>query len=485
MMKRSFYTLFLLAAILLLGSCSDNDTFSNSSSNRLSFTTDTLRMDTVFSTVPSSTRQFWIHNNSGDGIRIAKIRLANGNQKGFRVNVDGEYMSQYQLNDVEIRKGDSILVFVELTAPMTHAKTPVMIEDELEFILESGVKQTVCLNAYAWDAEKITNLKVSRDTTLEGGLPRIIYGDIKVDSGVTLTLKNAKLFFHDGAGFDVYGRLVAQGTATDNVELRGDRLDKMFDYLPYDHVSGQWKGIRLHSSSFGNSLSYTDLHSAMNGIVCDSSACSSSPDSLRLSLLRSTIHNNKGFGVLLCNASADINECQITNCLYDGLAVKGGRVRVSDCTLAQFYPLDWTKSPALSFTNHLNGFQYPLYSLNCANSIITGYEDEELAGSFVDSLEYAYEFHNCIIRSADLAKASYDSAHFYNVRFESPKDTIQGEKHFLCIDRDQVRFDFRLDSLSTARGFASPEFSSGFDRNGCQRSATKPDAGCYEMVKEE
>lgn len=54
--------------------------------------------------------------------------------------------------------------------------------------------------------------------------------------------------------------------------MRGDRTDRMFDYLPYDRVSGQWQGIHLYSSSTQNSISYADIHSTMDGIVCDSAA---------------------------------------------------------------------------------------------------------------------------------------------------------------------------------------------------------------------
>ena len=52
---------------------------------------------------------------------------------------------------------------------------------------------------------------------------------------------------------------------TKNVVLRGDRLDKLFDNLPYDRVSGQWKGIKINSSSYGNVMNYTAVHSAFDG----------------------------------------------------------------------------------------------------------------------------------------------------------------------------------------------------------------------------
>ena len=45
--------------------CDDIDDFTTSPNNLLTFSTDTVRIDTVFSTVPSSTRDFWVSNRSG------------------------------------------------------------------------------------------------------------------------------------------------------------------------------------------------------------------------------------------------------------------------------------------------------------------------------------------------------------------------------------------------------------------------------------
>ena len=89
-MKRLFY--ILMSVVTILVSCSDDDSFSTSRSNLLSLGCDTLSLDTIFSTVPTRTYGFWIHNNSSDGIRIGQTRLERGNQTGFRVNVDGIYL---------------------------------------------------------------------------------------------------------------------------------------------------------------------------------------------------------------------------------------------------------------------------------------------------------------------------------------------------------------------------------------------------------
>ena len=100
------------------------------------------------------------------------MRLANGNQTGFRVNVDGEYLSPtagYQVQGVEVRKKDSIRVFVELTSPRNGADGPQLLEDDLIFTLESGVEQRVNLNAYTWDAELLRDVVVRGDSTIGGG----------------------------------------------------------------------------------------------------------------------------------------------------------------------------------------------------------------------------------------------------------------------------------------------------------------------------
>ena len=71
----------LLLAIMVFGltACSDDDSFSTSRNHQLTFSVDTVKMDTVFSNVASRTYSFWVFNRSGDGIRLNTVRLRNGN----------------------------------------------------------------------------------------------------------------------------------------------------------------------------------------------------------------------------------------------------------------------------------------------------------------------------------------------------------------------------------------------------------------------
>ena len=284
----------ILFALSLLGfcACDDGDSFTDSPSNLLSFSVDTVRFDTIFSTVPSSTRSFWVHNKSGKGLRCTNVRLEGGNQSGYRVNVDGVYLSPeqgYKANDIEVRDKDSIRVFVELTSNVTFTDKPKELNDNLVFTLESGRQQKVVLNAFSWDATLLKDVTIGKDSTLApSGKPMVVYGGLTVEEGATLTLAaGTTLYFHGNAGMTVKGRLLSKGTEEANVVLRGDRLDRMFDYLPYDRVSGQWQGIRFEETSYDNEMTYTDLHGAFNGIVADSSDVSRN----KLTLANSTVHN--------------------------------------------------------------------------------------------------------------------------------------------------------------------------------------------------
>ena len=471
------------AIILLCVACSDNDSFTTSRGNLLTFSVDTVKMDTVFSNVGSSTYTFWVFNHSGDGIRLNSVRLRSGNQTGFRANVDGTYLDNSLgsvVNDLEVRKDDSIRVFVELTAPENRQLEPQPVEDDLVFALESGVEQRVHLQSCAWDAVKLTNLVVTNDTTIESRVPIILYGDgIRVDSGAVLTVRNTTLYFHDRAGISVYGTLL-----TDSVVMRGDRLDHMFDYLPYDRVSGQWQGLHFYPSSTGNELTLTEIRNAVDAVVCDSAAYDE--NQFRLILDRCIVHNSSGAGVLTHNANIGLYNCLVSNTMGDCVAVYGGRAELVYCTLAQFYPLSADRGAALRFTNSRDGENCPLHALLCVNSLVTGYADDVVMGESVDSLvAFDYYFEHCLLRTPKVD----DTVSFSHIVWEekvkqqgTPDSIFAAKQHFVNIDEKNLYYDFHLDSLSAARGQATNKYSSLFptDLNGVLRRKDSPDLGCYE-----
>lgn len=471
-------TILLISLLMLafsLQACMDDDSFTTSPQNRLTFSIDTLSLDTTFANVPTTTHSFWAYNRSGDGLRCASVRLASGNQTGFRVNVNGTYLGPnvgYQAQNVEIRNEDSIRIFVELTAPATGKTDPQLVADDLVFTLESGVEQKVNLKAYAWDANLLTSPTITEDASWTGEKPIVIRGQMTISEGATLTLTpGTTLYFHENAGIDVYGRLVSQGMPGQEVVLRGDRLDRMFDYLPYDLTPGLWQGIHFHEESYDNLLEFTDLHSAYTGITCDSADVSRQ----KLTLRQSTIHNCQGEGLRATHCKVTLENCQLSNTLSHCAAFLGGDIDINGCTLAQFYPFDIDRGAALFFSSA----EYPLQSLLCRNSLVTGYGEDVMTGTRgTEENAFNYRFENCVIRTPQVAEE--EASHFADVEFEDIADTTRySEKQFLRIDTELLRYDFHLSEVSTAIGKANPTTAPLNDRDGKARDGA-PDIGCYE-----
>lgn len=477
MKSKILYILFLVMAATLTA-CQDNDSFTTSPNNLLTFSTEEVRMDTTFSTVPTATKTFWVYNRSGSGLTGINVRLKNGNQTGFRVNVDGIYLSKeqgFQVNDIEVRDKDSIRVFVELTPTMNGQDVPVKVEDEILFTLQSGVQQKMPLLGWSWDAELWRDVEINEDRTIASTKPIVIYGGMTVNEGATLTLgAGTTLYFHEDASLHVYGTLLSQGTAEKNVVLRGDRIDHMFDYLPYDLVPGQWMGVYFGEKSYHNELNYTDIHSTYDGVVCDSD----NVEIPKLTIANSVIHNCQGYGLATYSSQVDITNTQITNTLYDCLFVAGGMVTLKYCTLAQFYPFDANRGAAIRFTNMLGGEKYPLTKLDVRNSIITGYVDDVLMRDSQEGVTENFLFDHCLIRTP---KVEGDER-MKDIIYEDVENREIGSEHnFKRIDIDSLRYDFRLAKESQAIHAGVPISGITTDRLGVVRPET-PSLGAYEYV---
>jgi len=86
-----------------------------------------------------------------------------------------------------------------------------------------------------------------------------------------------------------------------------------------------------------------------------------------------------------------------------------------------------------------------------SNSIVTGYADDVVMGDAYDgdSLRaFNFYFANSLLRTPLVE----DTLNFVDIRWETPKDSIQGKEHFRLVDEKNLMYDFHLDSLSTATG---------------------------------
>ncbi|HAB31645.1 MAG TPA: hypothetical protein DCE13_03785, partial [Cryomorphaceae bacterium] len=99
---------------LLLPSCKPNNLVTDHGVS-LAFSADTVYLDTVFSTLGSSTRTVRIINPTQENILLDRIALGKGDQSPFRFNIDG--VPGPEVTDVFLPAGDSLWIFVEITAP--------------------------------------------------------------------------------------------------------------------------------------------------------------------------------------------------------------------------------------------------------------------------------------------------------------------------------------------------------------------------------
>ncbi|MBO7558416.1 MAG: hypothetical protein J6T52_07960 [Bacteroidaceae bacterium] len=492
-MKRLTY---IFACVMALGalffSCSEEEQFTSSTSARLSFESDTVRFDTVFTTIGSSTKRFKVFNRNKDGIRINSIRLASGGASGFRINVDGH--SGASLTDIEILKEDSLFIFADIIGKPKNEDSPILVRDSLIFHLESGKQQQIILEALGQDVVILKAKTIDSNTVFSANRPYLIYDSLIVAPNTTLTIpEGTTLCFHNRAYLGVYGKIVCNGSLEKQITFRGDRTDKIFSYLPYDRMDAQWGGITLYSSSGDNYFNYVDIHGGNWGIDCTTSLFVGT----KFNIENSVIHNVKGFGLREYYIAGSVINSQITNAGNDCVNLIGGYVDFVHCTIAQLYPWDGKHGVALHFANVQDSIIYPLehaYFYNCA---ITGSTKDEIVGEQIENAQAAFNvnFLNCLVNikltgeegegiQQMFATSLNEVAPFHAKDSTKVKDDdiVWGKKNFKEINNEIYYYDFRLDSLSQARGIGNGDYVkfAPVDRLGKQRPTSKPDAGCYQ-----
>lgn len=470
-MKTLKYLLPFLLFIGLLASCDTEIKYSPNPGDRLTFSADTVRFDTVFTTIGSSTKLLKVYNKNKDALLIEQIKLENYGTSGFRINVDG--MSGHEFNNVEILAGDSLFIFVEVTVNPTLENNPVLFEDNILF-KRAGAEQSVLLEAFGQDAYIWKKKIFENDTTLTGEKPFLLQDSLIVKHGVTVTIgENARFFFDRNAGFYIDGTVIAEGSVNNPIVFRGSRNDNMVGEVSYDLVPGQWQGIFVDSLSFGNHFENVQIRNAHYGIQFKHS-----DESAKKAILKNVvIHNHLSAGLQAVNCDIDVYNTQITNTGGASVLLVGGKYDFVHCTIGNYFNWDTRLSRALVIANKVGDDVFPLNNLRIANSIIDGSQSDEIMYKIEDEVPANFLFISNLIKSEEKS-----NSHFINNIWNTK------EKTFRSINEDNSRiYDFRLDSASVAINAADIQYSLDFpyDINGIPRLAdAAPDMGCHEFVDE-
>ena len=469
----------IFISFLALYSCMDEEEFSSSPRDVLTFSVDSVDFDTLIAGELSHTKTLKVYNQNKAALHIKSVSLQQGSNSIFRVNVDGTALHQGTAADFQLRSGDSLRIFVNSLTPSTDSDTPVKHTDKLLFELESGVVQELPLEIHGWDVIKLQGVEIHEDVTYNSRRPYQVLDSLVVRSGSTLTIAaGTRLFFHKDASLLVYGRLDVQGSAEENVVFRGDRLGNMFTNQSYDCIPGQWGGIRFVEQSYGNLVNFADIHSGNYGILCDSSSI----DKEKIRIENSIIHNTSYDGLTLLHVNALVGNSQLTNAGGNCVTILGGDVRFTHCTIAQFYAFTATRGVALLFSNTDGISAYPLQNLSIANSIVTGYATDEIMGENMgENTPFNYSFRNCLLNTP-----AYEAPEIVNCFWDNDKNEVCCADNFSpAFDLDRLLYTFTLAPQSVAVGAADANISAETypqDRLGRTRAAT-PSMGCYEYVE--
>lgn len=469
-MRALFFALLAFVALGIFQACISDD-FNTSPAVRLEFSSDTLSFDTVFTDLGTPTGRLKVYNRDKKSVNISSIRFKNPDGR-FAMNVDG--VSGEVFNDVEIRGGDSIFIFVECFIPENQDKKPFLAEDEILFVT-NGTQQSVVVEAWGQNVTRLRNMEVKQDMTLTAEQPYVVFDSLTVRPGATLTIEpGAQILFHDKASLVVEGRLNAVGEVGKMIDMRGDRLDNVLPDVAYDILAGQWRGIRIAPQSFNNRMEFVDMRSTEQGLRIDSTANLSGT---KLTLVNSWLHNSETTVLDSKYARVDAYGCVFSEASEAVVRLTGGEHSFSQCTIANYYLYTVISEPLLSLYHVLpddasSDNPNPLMSLTFDNGIIYGLASDINTGDLSGS--------NVFLNYTLLKSNGTDDDNFRNC--------IWGEDPLFYTVREDYYFNYRLQPESPAIGAGDPSLVNPLtmtDMDGVNRLAggILPALGAYAFRK--
>lgn len=465
-----FVPLSLVAFFLLMNSITSckKDSFLTTGGD-LSYSVDTLKFDTVFTSLGSVTRSFKLYNNNNKRIRINEIKLFGGDSSYFRMNIDGEPTKN--IKNVELAPNDSLYVFVALTINPTAGKLPFIVEDRVMVTLNGSVSY-VELQAYGQDAHYINDSLLTSQTWINDK-PYVILGTVGavLDSGAILTIQaGCRIYVHATSKLYVDGSLRIFGTKKDSVIFQGDRLDR--DYFGYRDYPGEWGGLHFLKNTFQNNLNYTIIK---NAGLYDAAVYVQPTPNLGGPIIQMnycTIANSAGYGLLCFNTNVEVNNSLIHTCGLQNVAlIEGGTYEFNYCTMATYggVGINHAQQPTVAVLNYrdisLTEFVGADLNTNFKNCIIYGPLDEELFLNQKGSFAYNVSLQNCLYKKVS---------------------AISNATTLNCIANQDPQFedinkwDYHPKSTSPVKGMgvAIPSLIQDLDGNA---RANPSSIGCYEV----
>lgn len=464
--SRIWSYLLPVAFCLFITSCK-KDSFITSADARLTTSVDSLKYDTVFTSIGSITQSFKISNPNNQKLLLSSIKLMGGATSAFKINVNGTPSTD--VTNVEIAAEDSLYIFVTVRINPNAANLPFIVKDSIQ-IMYNGNSRFVQLEAFGQNANFLRNRIIKGNVTWTNNLPYVILGSLQVDTNAVLTIDaGCKIYSHADAPFIVDGTLLINGTKQDKVVFAGDRLDEEYRDLP-----ASWPGIYFRGTSKNNVINHTIFKNAYQAVVAERPASNGNP---KLTLHQCIIENAYDAGILCVNSSMSVDNSLITNCGKNIQLIYGGNYTFTHCTVAGYSSLINHKSPVLTVNNFASQDGVTLTAdlaatfRNCILWGESGLVDDEVTVAKQGTQNFAVSFDHC------LYKAKTDPA---NSVLTAPVKNL--DPLFDSVDVSKRYYDFHITRKTNPPGInkgAITGFTKDLDDN--NRNNILPDLGCYEQ----
>lgn len=456
----SFLFFIITAAGIFFWSCGVNNRTTNDINN-LTFETDSVIFDTVFTTVGSSTEVFVFYNLGEDELIVDDIFLAGGEFSPYTINIDG--VSGHKFKELSILPGDSLFAFVEVLIDPNNVTTPFVVKDSIIF-KSDNLQKDIKLISWGQNAYFHYGDTILTNTTWESDKPHVLFGEVIVGAGATLTINEcAQIYGYSFSRLNIArnSALRVLGTVECPVVFQGHRKEERYLEEP-----GQWIGIRLLPGASQSLIQHAIIKNGFRGVQVDSMPVSREPNMI---LQNTTITNMNLVCLLGYTASIQAVNCEFINsCEFIMVGELGGNYNFTYCTFGNFQKgcvrstpsvylsnADYTDLNEIVFTNPLD------YSI--VNCIIYGSQEEELGFNFGGSGDITATVGHSLIRTKI---SDYDVNN--NILNQDPQFV------------NPSNLNYQLDSLSPAISKAVPVSNVATDYFLKIRDASTPDIGAFE-----
>ena len=509
-MRKWLRIIGVLLAIALTKACDYDLSFSPAQTNDIAFSSDTVYLDTVFTAIGSSTYNLRIYNQSDRNIEIGSIRLGQGSDSQFRLNVDG--MHGQDFNDVEILANDSMYVFIETTVDIKDyaANAPEFLyndqllvdEQTVELITlvkdaiflypkrEDGFKEMIPLgtdeegNAFGIEGFYLED----NELIFTNERPYVIYGYAGVPSEKTVRFEaGARIHFHDNSGLiaaesssvHVLGEQSADAEMQEGeVIFEGDRLEPFFENIP-----GQWGAIWLTAGSTNHIFRHATIKNASVGILMDYNDETENPT---LVLEQTQIHNSSAVGLW-----AKTGHVRAVNSIFGNAGNAsffgniGGSYEFTHCTFANYWNRSFRSTPAVILNDYVQiseteDFIVPLEKAVFANCIIDGNQTVEFGVEQKGDQELSFSIDHTALRFSTSDETIYENPYYdFSSSTLYPKLILNKQTAF---HRPSTN-DFRISQESEVIGLGKSTHAASVpvDLNGVDRT-NLPDLGAFQHL---